>query len=102
MSMRFFSSSAVALSAFITAIVCSTAMAQIPEQSKAPAATTTASAKQPTFAEHKQKELDRIHKHQEAMKTLQSCVEAANDQPALKACNKTAHEAMKQMHHHDQ
>ena len=46
------------------------------------------------FAEHKQKVLARIQSRLEIMQTLQSCVQAANDHAAIKACEKTAHANM--------
>lgn len=46
------------------------------------------------FSEHKQKVLARIQTHLQVLQTLQSCVQAANDQPAIRACEKTAHEKM--------
>ncbi|MES2353580.1 MAG: hypothetical protein V4568_04095 [Pseudomonadota bacterium] len=57
------------------------------------------------FAEHKQKVLTRIQSHQQIIQTLQSCVQAANDHAAIKACEKTAHENMphhgREGMHHD-
>ena len=50
------------------------------------------------FAEHKQKVLARIQSHLQIMQTLQSCVQAANDQAAIRACEKTAHDAMPRHH----
>jgi len=47
------------------------------------------------FAQHKQKELDRIAAHQQVLQTLQSCVQGANDAAAIKACNQAAHASMK-------
>jgi len=47
------------------------------------------------FAEHKQKDLARIAQHLQGMQALQSCVQAANDHAALKACHETARAAMK-------
>lgn len=47
------------------------------------------------FAEHKQKVLARIQSHMQVMQTLQSCVQAAKDHPAIKACEKTAHDEMR-------
>jgi hypothetical protein len=51
------------------------------------------------FAEHKQKVLARIQSHLQIMQTLQSCVQAANDHAAIKACEKTAHENMPHHNH---
>ena len=42
------------------------------------------------FEEHKQKELARISRHLQIMQTLQSCVQAAADHSAMKACNEAA------------
>jgi hypothetical protein len=47
------------------------------------------------FAAHKQKELAHIAHHLQVIQTLQSCVESATDRAGLKACNETAHAAMK-------
>jgi len=47
------------------------------------------------FEEHKQHELARITNHLQVLQTLQSCVQSATDHAALKACNQTAHAAMK-------
>jgi hypothetical protein len=63
-------------------------------QSAPPPSGAPKAAKPANFAEHKQKALARIEKHLEVMKTLRSCVQAANDEPALRSCKKTAHDAM--------
>ena len=47
------------------------------------------------FAAHKQNALARIAKRIEVLQSLQSCVQAANDHAALKACHLQARSAMK-------
>ena len=51
------------------------------------------------FAQHKQKELARIAEHLQALQTLQSCVQNAADQTALKACHDAARASMGGKHH---
>jgi hypothetical protein len=67
-------------------------------QSAPPAASAPKAADPAKFDEHKQRELARIEKHLSGLQTLQSCVKAANDHAALKACNQAARAAMP---HHD-
>lgn len=47
------------------------------------------------FEAHKQQELARIANRIQVLQTLQSCVQAAADHHAVKACNETAHASMK-------
>lgn len=67
-------------------------------QNAAPSSTSEPPAKNPPpekFAEQKQKDLTRIAFHLKAMQALQTCVQASNDKPALKACHETARATMK-------
>ena len=76
----------------ITLLVLSSISAlALAQQASAPAGGKGAA----NFAQHKQKELDRIAEHLSTLQTLQSCVQAANDHAAIKACNDAAHGAMK-------
>lgn len=72
-------------------LLCAVSALALAQQASAPAGGGKAAA----FATVKQKELDRIAQHLQAMQTHQSCVQAANDFAALKACNEAAHAAMK-------
>ncbi|CAN5271987.1 hypothetical protein BH11PSE11_BH11PSE11_28370 [soil metagenome] len=52
------------------------------------------------FAAKKERALERIAKRLQSLQTEQSCVQAANDRAAMKACRKAAHPGHHGRKHH--
>jgi hypothetical protein len=79
---------------------CAALACALPVLAQTTTTTTPAPKGQPNaaqFAQHKQNELNAIQAHMQIMQTLQSCVQAATDHAAIRACNQTAEAARQQL-----